>query len=71
MGRSASAGGLQAPALSQGHGALRRSTPLTVEGARVLFKIDQYDRDLTCGSEDSADPQATPRIMTVLLAEEC
>jgi hypothetical protein len=37
----------------------------------VLFKIDQYDRDLTGGSEDPADPQATPRMMTVLLAEEC
>ena len=72
MGRSASAGGLQAPALSRvmGHGALRRS-PLTAEGAGVLCKIDQYDRDPTCGSEVPADPQATPRMMTVLLAEEC
>jgi hypothetical protein len=43
---------------------------LTVEGARVMFKIDYYDRELTYGSEDPADPQVTRRVMTVLLAEE-
>lgn len=43
---------------------------LTVEGARVMFRIDYYDRELTYGSEDPADPLVTRRVMTVWLAEE-
>ena len=42
----------------------------TVDGLRVLFKIDYYDRDLTYHSPDPTDPTVTERIMTVMLASE-
>jgi hypothetical protein len=43
---------------------------LTVAGQRILFKIDAYDRTLTAGSPDPADPTVTTRVLTVMLAEE-
>ena len=43
---------------------------LTVKGQRVLFKIDYYDLELQCHSPDAADPAATQRVMTVMLADE-
>jgi hypothetical protein len=43
---------------------------LTVDGVRVLFKIDYYDRSLTYHSPDPSDPTVTERVMTVLLASE-
>jgi hypothetical protein len=43
---------------------------LTVAGERVLFKIDAYDKTLTAGSPDPANPDVTTRVLTVMLAEE-
>ena len=43
---------------------------LTVDGRRVMFKIDYYDRDLTYHSPDASDPTVTTRVMTVMLASE-
>lgn len=42
-----------------------------VEGERVYFKIDYYDRDKHGGSPDPADPSVTTRIMTIMLADAC
>jgi uncharacterized protein DUF3768 len=43
---------------------------LTVDGVRVLFKIDYYDRSLTYHSPDPSDPEVTERVMIVMLASE-
>jgi hypothetical protein len=43
---------------------------LTVDGVRVLFKIDYNDRSLTYHSPDPSDPDVTERVMTVMLASE-
>ena len=43
---------------------------LDVEGRRVIFKVDYYDRDLRWHSPDASDPAVTERVMTVMLAEE-
>jgi hypothetical protein len=40
------------------------------DGKTIFWKIDCYDRDLSYGSPDPADPAVTTRVLTVLLAEE-
>jgi hypothetical protein len=41
-----------------------------IEGNRIFWKIDYYDRAMEFGSEDPADPAVTTRVLTILLAEE-
>ena len=43
---------------------------LQVEGERLFFKIDYYDRNLTGHSPDPADASVTTRVLTIMLAEE-
>src|SRR4051794_14377244 len=43
---------------------------LTIDGTRVLFKVDYLDRGLTGHSPDPADATVTARVLTVMLAEE-
>ncbi|HVC54311.1 MAG TPA: DUF3768 domain-containing protein [Stellaceae bacterium] len=43
---------------------------LTVDGRRIIFKHDYYDRDLAYHSPDASDPAVTERVLTVMLADE-
>jgi hypothetical protein len=43
---------------------------LTVEGVKVLWKIDYYDRQRRFHSSNPADPKVTVRVMTVMRADE-
>ena len=43
---------------------------LEVEGERLFFKIDYFDRSLTGHSPDPADPSVTTRVLAIMLAEE-
>jgi benzoyl-CoA reductase/2-hydroxyglutaryl-CoA dehydratase subunit BcrC/BadD/HgdB len=40
------------------------------EGHTIFFKIDYYDHSMTMHSSDPADPKATERVITIMLAEE-
>lgn len=40
------------------------------DGQRIFWKIDYYDRTLTYGSDDPADPSQTTRVLTIMLASE-
>ena len=41
-----------------------------VEGEKIFFKIDYFDRTLTDHSPDPADPAVTERVITIMLADE-
>ena len=43
---------------------------MVVDGVRVMWKIDYYDKSMTGGSPDPADPTVTERVITVMLASE-
>lgn len=43
---------------------------LELAGRRLFWKIDYYDRQMECCSQDPADPEKTLRVMTIMLAEE-
>lgn len=43
---------------------------LTVDGRRIIFKHDYYDRDLQFHSPDASDPAVTERVLTIMLGEE-
>jgi hypothetical protein len=43
---------------------------LDFEGTPVMFKIDYYDKTLTCHSPNPADPTLTERIITLMRADE-
>ncbi len=39
-------------------------------GRKFFWKIEYYDKELRCGSEDPADPEKTTRVLTLMLAED-
>lgn len=41
-----------------------------VQGQRIFWKIDCYDKDETYASPDPADPGVTSRFLTIMLASE-
>jgi hypothetical protein len=41
-----------------------------VEGERLFWKIDYFDRNLFARSPDPTDPSVTTRVLTIMLAEE-
>lgn len=43
---------------------------VTIQDTKVFWKIDYYDRSLSCGSENPADPVQTARVLTIMLASE-
>lgn len=43
---------------------------LDLDGQKIFWKIDYYDRTLNFGSEDPADPAITTRVLTIMLASE-
>jgi hypothetical protein len=43
---------------------------MTVQGERIIWKIDYYDKSLSYASPDPSDPKVTCRVMTIMLASE-
>jgi hypothetical protein len=41
-----------------------------VQGEKLFWKIDYYDKSMEAGSEDPADPAQTTRLLTIMLASE-
>lgn len=42
----------------------------TINGQKVLWKIDYYDKAMEFGSPDPTDPNQTTRVLTIMLASE-
>ena len=42
----------------------------TINGQKVLWKIDYYDKAMEFGSSDPTDPNQTTRLLTIMLASE-
>lgn len=43
---------------------------IELDGENYFWKIDYYDLDMQFGSEDSADPEKTTRVLTIMRADE-
>jgi Protein of unknown function (DUF3768) len=43
---------------------------LTVNGSRIIFKVDYFDHGLQFHSPDASDPAVTERVLTIMLSEE-
>lgn len=43
---------------------------VTVQGEKLFWKLDLYDRELVYGSPDPSDPRQTHRVLTVLFPSE-
>ncbi len=43
---------------------------VVIDGEKLMWKIDYYNRDMTAGSEDPACEKKTRRILTIMLASE-
>ena len=41
-----------------------------VDGHKIFFKIDYYDKSRSCHSTDPFDPSVTERVITIMLADE-
>jgi hypothetical protein len=41
-----------------------------IDGHKLFFKIDYYDKTLSQGSPNPSDPSVTERVITIMLAEE-
>lgn len=39
-------------------------------GKHLFWKIDHYDHELVCGSDDPSNPAITRRVITIMLASE-
>lgn len=43
---------------------------VALDGVRIFWKIDYYDRNFHYASFDASDPEVTERVLVVMLAEE-